>query len=268
MLIATTSIIFYLIATIYHAIHLGSEVNKRPYMFLVIASLAIALNGYACFQWILADGRVILSLASMTAVIVFTVNFIVLVGSFRRQSQNLLLVLLPLSALILSIAMSTIAMKAKSIEIISPSISSPVGFHIFVSILSYSLLTIAAFQALFLALQEWRLRHKHFGGFPQIFPSLQTMESLLFEILWAGFVLLTLSLGTGLVFFEDFFGQHLAHKAFFSLFSWIFFAILLWGRHAKGWRGKTAVRWTLSGFTTLAVAYWGTKFILEIVLSK
>jgi|TARA_B110000908_G_C10234545_1_gene442555 ABC-type uncharacterized transport system permease subunit len=268
MLIATTSIMFYLIATIYHALQLSDKVNKSPFILFVIAGIAIILNGYACFQWILTDEGIVFSLASMTAVIVFTVNFIVLVGSFRRQSQNLLLVLFPLSALILSIATTTITMKAKSIEILSPSISSQVGFHVFVSILSYSLLTIAAFQALFLALQEWRLRHKHFGSFSEIFPSIQTMESLLFEILWAGFALLTLSLGTGLVFFEDFFGQHLAHKTFFSLFSWVFFAILLWGRHAKGWRGKTAIRWTLAGFSFLFVAYWGTKFILEIVLSK
>ncbi len=71
-----------------------------------------------------------------------------------------------------------------------------------------------------------------------------------------------------LIFFEDFFAQHLAHKTFFSIFSWIFFAILLWGRHTQGWRGKTAVRWTLSGFITLAVAYWGTKFVLEVLLSS
>ena len=93
------------------------------------------------------------------------------------------------------------------------------------------------------------------------------MESLLFETLWAGFGLLTLSLATGLIFFEDLFAQHLAHKAFFSLFSWIFFAILLWGRHFRGWRGKTAVRWTLIGFGTLALAYWGTKFVLKVLLT-
>ena len=267
MLIATASIIFYLTAALYQGLQLTKKVGQNPAAMIILSALAVSLHGYASLQWMLTDQGVTFSLISIITIIIFSVNCIALASSFKRQCQDCVLLLFPFSALILSIAMTTISMKAKTPLLSSPVVSTQVGFHIFLSILSFSMLTIAAFQALFLALQEWRLRRKRFGNFPQIFPSLQTMESLLFETLWAGFGLLTLSLATGLIFFEDLFAQHLAHKAFFSLFSWIFFAILLWGRHFRGWRGKTAVRWTLVGFGTLALAYWGTKFVLKVLLT-
>tara|TARA_B110000196_G_scaffold164107_1_gene141025 strand:- start:1447 stop:2256 length:810 start_codon:yes stop_codon:yes gene_type:complete len=268
MLIAAASIIFYLITALYQALQLSKKVSQNPAVIIFLSFLAVSLHGYASLKWMLTDQGVTFSLISIITIIIFAVNCIALASSFKRKCQDCILLLFPLSALILSIAMTTIAMKTKTVGIDTPLVSTQVGFHIFLSILSFSMLTVAAFQALFLALQEWRLRRKHFGNFPQILPSLQTMESLLFETLWAGFGLLTLSLATGLIFFEDLFAQHLTHKAFFSLFSWIFFAILLWGRHFKGWRGKTAIRWTLVGFGTLALAYWGTKFVLEVLLSN
>ncbi len=263
MLAAAASIVLYLTSSFYLTLQLSKGVTQRTTIFFLTATLAVAANGYASFQWLITDQGINFGLLPMTTVIAFTVNFIVLSSRHRKQLQNLFLVLFPLSALMLFLAMT-----AKDAGITPSEVSIQTGFHVLTSILSYSLLTLAAFQALFLSLQEWRLRHKYFGSFPQIFPSLQTMESLLFKVLWIGFGLLTLSLATGLIFFENFFAQHLAHKAFFSIFSWIFFAILLWGRHTKGWRGKTAIRWTFSGFITLAIAYWGTKFVLEVLLSS
>ncbi|MAD58279.1 MAG: phosphohydrolase [Porticoccus sp.] len=268
MLIATASIMFYLLAALYQALQLSKKASQKPAVIFILSLSAVFLHGYASLQWVFTDQGVTFSLISIITIIIFAINCIALASSFKRQCPDCILLLFPLSALILSIAMTTVAMKTKTSGINAPIVSTQVGFHVFISILSFSMLTIAAFQALFLALQEWRLRRKQFGSFPQIFPSIQTMESLLFETIWAGFGLLTLSLATGLIFFEDLFAQHLAHKAFFSLFSWVFFAILLWGRHFRGWRGKTAIRWTLIGFGTLALAYWGTKFVLKVLLAS
>ena len=104
-------------------------------------------------------------------------------------------------------------------------------------------------------------------GVTRLLPPLQTMETLLFEMLWVGQVLLTLSIVTGFLFFEDLFGQRLVHKTVFSLLAWLVYAILLWGRHRNGWRGSQAVRWTLGGFAALMLAYFGTKLVLEFILA-
>ena len=93
------------------------------------------------------------------------------------------------------------------------------------------------------------------------------MESLLFQMIATGFALLTLALVTGFLFLEDIFAQHLVHKTTLSIIAWFVFGILLWGRWRFGWRGQTALRWTIGGFIFLMLAYFGSKFVLELVLN-
>ena len=92
------------------------------------------------------------------------------------------------------------------------------------------------------------------------------MESLLFGFLWAGWILLSLSLLSGALFLDDLLAQHLAHKTILSSFAWVVFAVLLWGRHQLGWRGHKAIRWTLAGFCLLMLAYFGSKLVREFIL--
>lgn len=261
MLSAIAAIAFYLCATFYQVLQLRKHPALKVASLQLVAAIAVTLHGYASMQWVFTDKGLDFGLLPMTTVIVFSINLIVLISSLRKPVHNLFLVLFPLAILTL-----TATMLIGSTGTLWASVSAPIGTHIFISILAYSLITIAAFQALLLALQNWRLRHKRLGHFLQTIPPLQTMESLLFEVLWAGFGLLTLSLVTGFIFFKDFFAQHLVHKTVFSLFAWVFFAILLWGRHVKGWRGNTAIRWTLIGFSAMALAYWGSKFVFEIII--
>jgi ABC-type uncharacterized transport system permease subunit len=99
------------------------------------------------------------------------------------------------------------------------------------------------------------------------FPPVQTMEALLFELIWAGEILLTLSLLSGFLFYDDLFAQKLVHKVVFSLVAWAVYAILLWGRHFQGWRGNKAIRWTWAGFSAILLGFIGSKFVVEFILS-
>jgi len=139
-------------------------------------------------------------------------------------------------------------------------------WHILLSLVAYSLFTLAALQALILAIQEQQLRQRHLAGLIRQLPPLQSMESALFQLITAGFSFLTLGLFTGLLFLEDIFAQHLLHKTVLSLIAWCVFATLLWGRQQYGWRGKTAIKWTLIGFSFLVLSYLGSKFVLEFIL--
>lgn len=98
-------------------------------------------------------------------------------------------------------------------------------------------------------------------------PALNTMEQQLFGMLWLGFALLSVGLLTGLVFVDDLLAQHLVHKTTLSVVAWVVFGTLLVGRWRLGWRGQTAVRWTLGGFAALMLAYFGSKFVLELLLA-
>jgi len=136
------------------------------------------------------------------------------------------------------------------------------GLHILLSIAAYSLLSIAALQAILLAIQEHQLRHKKVISILNILPPLKVMEDVLFGMITTGFFCLSLSLVSGLMFVHDLFAQHLVHKTVLSVGAWILFAVLLWGRWRFGWRGKTAIRWTLTGFALLLLAYFGSKFVI------
>jgi len=154
--------------------------------------------------------------------------------------------------------------------------SAALAWHVMVAVLAYSTMTIAAFHAVLMALQESRLHTRMAGGSGWLggaldqLPALLTMEKLLFRVIWLGFILLSLTVLSGIVFSEELFGRALRfdHKSVFALLSWILFASLLAGRRWRGWRGKTALRFTLAGFATLALAYVGSRFVLEVVLHR
>ncbi|MGH8772651.1 MAG: cytochrome C assembly family protein, partial [Burkholderiales bacterium] len=142
--------------------------------------------------------------------------------------------------------------------------------HLVIAILAYGLFTIAALQALLMTLMERRLHGHELTAGMHHMPPLLTMEKFLFQIIAAGFLLLTLTLLSGMVFSEELFGRPLAftHKVVFAIVSWLIFAVLLAGRFVYGWRGKTALRWVLAGFVALVLAYLGSKFVLEIILRQ
>jgi ABC-type uncharacterized transport system permease subunit len=142
--------------------------------------------------------------------------------------------------------------------------------HVIVAMLAYSLFTIAALHATVMALLERRLHAAELNGSMASLPPLLTMERLLFRIIWVGFVLLTVTVGSGILFSETLFGKPLEfnYKTVFALISWGIFAALLAGRQVYGWRGRSVLRWTLAGFVALLLAYVGTRFVLEVILGR
>jgi ABC-type uncharacterized transport system permease subunit len=140
--------------------------------------------------------------------------------------------------------------------------------HIVLSIGAAALLFAAAVTALLLEFLDYHLRRRRLVNLPSILPPLDTLEIVMFRLIGAGFALLTLALFTVFVFVTNLLGQHLIHKTVLSLAAWVIFGVLMIGRIRYGWRGRSAVRWTLWGFAMLSLAYFGTKFVLETVLGR
>ncbi len=143
--------------------------------------------------------------------------------------------------------------------------------HLVVSLLAYGLITIAAMHALLAWLFESRLHSGSLPAFMRELPPLVEFERLTFRILTAGFVLLSLTVFSGMVFSEAVFGrpwQSTPHKIVFGIVAWAVFAMLIAGRRLRGWRGRVALRWTMAGFGFLLLAYVGSKFVLEVILHR
>lgn len=150
----------------------------------------------------------------------------------------------------------------------SPQIklASGLGVHVFTSLLAYSMLTLAALQAILLAWQNRHLHNHNPGGLIRTLPPLLDMEALLFKLILLGVILLTFGLLSGLLYVDNLFTQHLAHKTILSIIAWITFTTLLIGHWVYGWRGRMAIRWTLTGFILLMLAFFGSKFVLEFLV--
>jgi len=140
--------------------------------------------------------------------------------------------------------------------------------HAWLALLAYATLGVAALLAMFLWLQERALRRREFHRWLRPLPPLAELEVLLFRTIGVGFVLLSGALLTGVLFVDDLLAQHLLHKTVLSVMSWLAFGALLLGRWRHGWRGATAARWTLTAMALLALAFFGSKFVLELVLHR
>ena len=144
----------------------------------------------------------------------------------------------------------------------------PLQLHALLALLAYATLAVATLLALMLWFQDHALRQRHLGGWMRLLPPLTQMETLLFRSLVAGFVLLSLTLLTGVLFVDDLFAQDLGHKTLLSILSWIVLAVLLFGRWRWGWRGPRAAKLTLFAMVLLLLAFFGSKFVYELVLHR
>jgi len=197
-----------------------------------------------------------LEVVSVGSLISWLVAGLVLLSSLRQNINNLFIAVFPMAAITALFAwiLGSDAGKMYAGGLIA---------HILLSILAYSIFTIAVLQAILLSRQEAALKQHHTRGLISTLPPLQTMERLLFEMIWTGLILLSASLISGFIFVEDLFAQHLVHKTVLSLLAWLFYATLLFGRISFGWRSNTAIRWTIAGFIILAVGFFGSKAVIE-----
>ncbi|RDS84810.1 inner membrane protein YpjD [Dyella monticola] len=227
---------------------------------LVIASIAVIVHA----AWLLAAHRGALDLHFFAALslVACVVSALTLVVNLTRPVAALGVIVFPLSAVLLLVD-SFFA---------PPTIPMPMDWHIklhvTVALLAFSVLSIAAAMAILLAIQEQALRHRQISPWLSALPPLTLTESLLFRLIGAGFALLTVALLTGILFVNNLFGQHLVHKTVLSIIAWLVFGALLYGRWKHGWRGRSAVNLTLIGMATLLLAFFGSKFVLEVVLHR
>jgi ABC-type uncharacterized transport system permease subunit len=144
----------------------------------------------------------------------------------------------------------------------------PLAVHVILAMGSAGMFAVAAILVVLLALQDSALRGRRAGGWLATLPPVESLERALFSVISTGTAALTVAILAGLLFVTDLFAQHLVHKTVLALLAWAIFACLLIGRWRFGWRGRLAARYTIAGFVVLAVAYFGSKFVLEILLGR
>jgi ABC-type uncharacterized transport system permease subunit len=256
--------LFYMLATFLSA--------SQRLMIAVLTLIAWLLHGIVLWVDMISLGSLHVGFAAMLSVALWVSVAVYWLENRHSALDGLRMLVLPCAAIAVILPLifpgTVVFLGDKSILY---------SWHIIIAMLAYSTYTIAAFHAVLMALQESRLHTRpdamQAGWLTAAIdrlPALLTMEKLLFRLISFGFVLLTLTVLSGIVFSEALFGQAFKwdHKTVFTLLSWLLFGILLAGRKWHGWRGKIALRFTLAGFSTLLLAYVGSRFVLEVVLHR
>lgn len=226
---------------------------------------ALILHGLTLRGEIFDAGSMRFSFAIALSVMLWLAIALYWVESFYARMEGLQVLGLPLAAVAVSLPLAF-----PDAHQMANANSVAFRLHFLMAMLAYSLFTLAALHALLMATAEKGLHRGRISPMLAGLPPLLTMESLLFRLIHVAFVLLTLTLLSGMVFSETLFGKAFAfnHKTVFAILSWLIFAALLLGRHLRGWRGRIALRWTLSGFVALLLAYVGSRFVLEVLLGR
>ncbi|MDP3007696.1 MAG: cytochrome c biogenesis protein CcsA, partial [Methylococcales bacterium] len=258
--LAIISICAYLGSTLLIVTHIHQHI-QRSTLYLAWAAV-LTHSSYTVLAWLQHDGFSF-SFFNTGSLISLIVALLLLIAALNKPVEKLGLAVLPIAALMLALDLN-FDDKLHLLQAYNWQMST----HILTSIIAFSLLNIAALQAILLAIQDQQLKSHPPKRFIQSLPPLQTMETLLFQMLGVGVFFLSISLISGFMFVENLFAQHLVHKTVLSILAWIIFSSLLLGRTRYGWRGQLAIQWTLIGFVSLLLAYFGSKLVLELILHR
>lgn len=229
---------------------------------LALAIATIAVTAHAVDLFSAHGGELDLHFFAALSLVGCVVAALTLAVNLSRPVAGLGVIMFPLVALLL--ALDTFVAPPTTPRPLDWQIS----LHVAIALLGYSVLSIAAVVAVLLAVQDSALRSHQPNALMRALPPLVQTESLLFRLIAAGFLLLTLTLLSGALFIQNIRAQHLIHTTVLSVVAWLIFGTLLWGRWKHGWRGRSAVNLCLAGMGVLLLAFFGSKAVLELVLHR
>ncbi|MFT6985778.1 MAG: ABC-type uncharacterized transport system permease subunit [Psychromonas sp.] len=259
---ALISSIFYILAGIIATIQLYKPARLRPHYFFIAITLALLLHANWLYQHIFMLHGQNLPILNVLSLVTFIISLFSTLASKRLNTGILLPVVYAFTVI------NFIAVTYLPSQYITHLESHPqIGAHIIFALSAYSILSIASLFALQLAYLDYRLKNRKNPLTKINMPPLMTLEKSLFQFIFIGFILLSCTLLTGFIFLDDMFAKGSAHKAILSIIAWGVYAVILWGHFSKGWRGRFIVYITIAGSSLLTLAYFGSRFVREIILS-
>ncbi len=138
--------------------------------------------------------------------------------------------------------------------------------HIILSLFAFGLLSISFLYALQLSFINYQLKHKQISLANNQLPPLLSVEHILTKLMVFGTVLLAIALASGFIFVPNMFADGYAHKTLLSSSAFVVYTIALVLHHFSGLKARILVTFNLVGVTLLTLAYFGSRFVREIIL--
>jgi ABC-type uncharacterized transport system permease subunit len=253
-----------------------SKASGMSSMGRVLLGVALLVHGLLLHTTIFPQNAMVFGFAFALSAMFWLGAGIYWIESFFFPLDGLRLLVLPLACVA-----SVMPLIFGGVRVLSYSAAPMFKLHFLIANIAYGLLAIAALHAILMLMVEKRLQNmrgtatRHtsnswVSSWLDTLPPLLTLEKLLFRLISAGFVLLTLTLISGVAFNEQLVDKafKLDHKTVFAILSWLMFGALLTARRVSGWRGRAALRWVLASFVALLLAYVGSRFVFEVLLHR
>ena len=253
------TILLYFAISGYQFLLLHKQEDSKTMIVAILSAVPILIHGWLLHLAIDTELGQNLSIFNIFSMTFWLVSILIIISSIKRKLGILVMTVLPITGL--SLAVSQYIGQEYLIDASAPGYL----IHTLISIAAISVLCLAAIQSVFVYILDNRLKQQPASTLKGL-PALQDMENFLYILIWTGFGLLSLSILTAIIFMPRTGAEIPLHKPILSVSSWLVFAYFLQGRYRKGWRGKKAALWTISGFILLFLAYFGTRTVLEFIL--
>jgi ABC-type uncharacterized transport system permease subunit len=229
---------------------------------LALAGIALLIHVVILWDTVLIMPGQNMSIMNVVSLVAWLISMTMFFASFKLPNTILLPVVFGFTALVVMLTPFLSDMHIMHYRI-KPALLIHIGF----ALLAYACLSIAFLYAMQLAYINLRLKEKRASLLHSSLPPLMAVETILLKLLLVGNVLLTMSLVTGFMFLENMFAKEQAHKTVLSLLAWLIYSVILFGHAKFGWRGKPVITATIAGSILLTLAYFGSRFVREVIIN-
>ena len=257
--LSTLTIVSYLLVSAYQFVLLKQKNSTHIQRVAMLTVIPLVFHGYLLHLKIDTVMGQNLSMLNIFSMVLWLISIALVISSLLKKLDVLIMAVLPVTALVVLVA------TLSESEYIIDASSAGYLVHILIAIATVSITGLAAIQSVFVTMLDNRLKASP-ADFNEALPPLRDMEKFLYFLIYFGFILLTLTIITAMLFMPVTDGEVPLHKPILATASWLVFGGFIIGRHRKGWRAKTAAHWTITGFVLLFLAYFGTRTVLEIIL--
>ncbi len=256
------AVISYLIATLAIVFRLFHPKGPNIVIVLAFGCLAIIFHTLTTGQYLLADNNIDFALPNVISLVSLVITLTVTAIALRYKVNLLLPVSYGFAGIWQLVSMFIPHHQHSPLVIEQLAVFS----HVVIALIAYCILIIATLYAFQVAYINMKLKDKNLTAVSHL-PPLMQVEGQLFYILAIGTLCLFLSQLIGILFLDNFLAKENAHKTVLSLLALFTYIAILWGHYNKGWRGHRTLVLTISASTLLTLAYFGSRFVKEFLLS-
>jgi len=236
----------------------GERSAARTTLMLLLPAMIATLIGLLALDPLTSEG-IHFRLPSSVALVTLLTQSIYAIGLLRHGVRGLGLLLLPLTGLPLLL----VPLMPDNLDHRIATDSALQTGHLLISMLAYTLLTLAALHAVMHLYLTQRLKAKRLGPLLSALPSLIEIERHMFAQIHASIWLLGIAILSGLVWqwvaFANF--ALLTHKVLLAIFAWAVLLTLLLRRRQGSWNSRKSSKMVIAAYILLLLAYFGVRLI-------